>query len=494
MTLAAVPDHPLNANRLHVHLSASSMADRDSWWSTFIHRRYEAESAVDRLLDWASSPFRKYKLERSAAILYGTAVCWLFTTSNRFLRDHATKSLVQAIDDDIDVLVALIEKFRSVNDPYVKERICAVAFGCAMKTTNPARLKSLGTAMYDWIFAGEKVYSHILVRDYARGVIEAALEAGQCQEVDPRKIRPPYKSTWPKKIPSEAELKSKYGWDQDGMPQAEWARLSIYHSVMGWGDFARYVIGTNSGSFEWSDIKLGKRPTVTAKEKHDAFVDGLRDDQRKAWDKFQELHFRQIVSNLRRRAEIDVDSDTGRPSEDSLKDELKMAEKKFEATLNPTERRIYRRDVVAFAERNINSTSRSRRDGYCNAFLILAGRWRSMATLIAMSTLICTAGTPRRQSESARSTNGLRTTNSLGLLPTVSSSATISGETAIENTRDHGKFMAAISIPHVCCATSPVARRPTIRGGSHTTHISGCLTNRKVLGSKSLTIFLMWSP
>jgi hypothetical protein len=351
LTLAAVPDHPLNANRLHVHLSAFSMADRDSRWSTFIHRRYEAESAVDRLLDWASSPFRKYKLERSAAILYGTAVCWLFTSSNRFLRDHATKSLVQAIDDDIDVLVALIDKFRNVNDPYVKERICAVAYGCAMKTTDAARLKNLATAMYDWIFSGGKPYSHILVRDYARGVIEAALQAGPCPEVDPRKIRPPYKSTWPKKIPPEAELKSKYGWDQDGMPQAEWARLSIYHSVMDWGDFARYVIGTNSGSFEWSDIKLGKRPTVTAKEKHDAFVDGLRDDQRKAWDKFQELHFRQIVSNLRRRAEIDVESDTGGPSEDSLKDELKMAEKKFEATLNPTERRIYRRDVVAYPEK-----------------------------------------------------------------------------------------------------------------------------------------------
>jgi hypothetical protein len=55
-----------------------SMADRDSWWSVFIHKRYAAESAVDRLLDWASSPFRKHNLERSSATLHATAVCWPF--------------------------------------------------------------------------------------------------------------------------------------------------------------------------------------------------------------------------------------------------------------------------------------------------------------------------------------------------------------------------------------------------------------------------------
>jgi hypothetical protein len=38
------------------------------------------------------------------------------------------------------------------------------------------------------------------------------------------------------------------------MSDDEWARISIYESVMGFGDFARYVIGTNSGFFDWSSI------------------------------------------------------------------------------------------------------------------------------------------------------------------------------------------------------------------------------------------------
>lgn len=368
LTLAAIPDHPLNADRLHSHLSKFSMADRDSWWSVYTHSRYGTESAIDRLLDWASSPLRTHKLEKSAAILYATAVCWLFTTSNRFLRDHATKSLVQAIGNEIDIVLAIIQRFRTVNDPYVMERICAVTYGCAMKTSDAAQLRSVAVAMYDWIFAKGRPYSHILVRDYARGAIEKALDAGPCPEINPQRVRPPYKSAWPRKIPSEAELKIKYGWDEEGMPQTEWARLSIYHSVMDWGDFARYVIGTNSGSFDWRGIRLGKRPAVTAKDKHDAFIVGLREDQRKAWDKFQELHFKKIGRDFLTAAGRDPDSSDDPPAKGPLEKELREAEKAFKSTLTPVERQAYRRDVVAYPER-------SRREEGGGFDLSLAQRW-----------------------------------------------------------------------------------------------------------------------
>jgi hypothetical protein len=287
LILAPVPGHPLNAGFLHKHLSKFSMPDRDAWWSTYLHKQYGTQSAIDRLLDWAWSPLTGKQLDREAAVLYATAIGWLLTSSNRYLRDRATKTLVKVIGSRIDVLLPVLNNFRSVNDPYVLERICAVAYGCAMKSTNPTQLQELGQFVYDWIFAKGEPPNHLLARDYARGVIEVALRRCTNFKIDASKVRPPYGAAWPKAIPAENELKAKYGTHVDKMPDDEWARISIYESVMGFGDFARYVIGTNSGSFEWSSIRLGKRPPVSPQEKYEAFLGGLGEREKKAWTKVE---------------------------------------------------------------------------------------------------------------------------------------------------------------------------------------------------------------
>jgi hypothetical protein len=359
ITLAPVPGHPLNADFLHKHLIAFSMADRDAWWSTFIHRQYRTQSAIDRLLDWAWSPLKTGELDMEAGLLCATAMTWLLTSSNRFLRDNATKSLVRVIGTRSDILLPLLKKFRSVNDAYVLERICAIAYGCAMKDTNTTNLQALASFVYDWIFADGKPYSHILVRDYARGVVEAALNSGAQLQIDLSKVRPPYKTAWPKTIPSKAELETKYGWRQDKMPQAEWARLSIYDSVMGFGDFARYVIGTNSGSFEWSKIRLGQRPAITAKDKYDAFLKGLKGIQRKAWDKAQNLRWQNALVYLAKGFPRRSDqAGTNVRREMVTKKELQKAQQAFEATLSSSELRRYRTDALTYLAKPRNEDNR----------------------------------------------------------------------------------------------------------------------------------------
>jgi hypothetical protein len=93
------------------------MPDRDAWWSTYLHKQYGTQSAIDRLLDWAWSPLTGKQLDREAAVLYATAIGWLLTSSNRYLRDRATKTLVKVIGSRIDVLLPVLNNFRSVNDP-----------------------------------------------------------------------------------------------------------------------------------------------------------------------------------------------------------------------------------------------------------------------------------------------------------------------------------------------------------------------------------------
>lgn len=55
LTVATNPNHPYNGDFLHKNLMRFELAERDAWWSIFIHRQYGTHGAVDRLVDWAWS-------------------------------------------------------------------------------------------------------------------------------------------------------------------------------------------------------------------------------------------------------------------------------------------------------------------------------------------------------------------------------------------------------------------------------------------------------
>jgi hypothetical protein len=288
LTLTTSPDHPYNADFLHDRLMRDSLPERDSWWSVFLHYQHGSQGAVDRLVDWAWSHEDKEHIEDEAMRLCSIALTWFLTSSNRFLRDKATKALVNLLDERLHVLRDLIPTFLQVNDPYVLERLFCVAYGCAMRSGDGAAVGELAQDVYRWVFEKGDAPPHILLRDYATGVIELALKRGVELDLKVDKVRPPYGSEWPTTIPTEEELE-KYGERQEDMADEEWARMSLYSSVMSWGDFARYVIGTNHGSFPWSSRRLGEPKEPTRKERYDSFVKSLTERQRKAWERYEDV-------------------------------------------------------------------------------------------------------------------------------------------------------------------------------------------------------------
>lgn len=328
LTLATSPDHPYNADFLHARLMRDGLAERDSWWSTFLHYQHGTPGAVDRLVDWAWSPEAKDHIDDEAVRLCGVALTWFFTSSDRFLRDRATKALVNLLDERIHVLRDLVPKFLEVNDPYVLERLFCVAYGCAMRSASDTPLRELAQDVYAWIFEGGDPSPHLLLRDYARGVIELALARGAELDIEVSKVRPPYGSEWPTTVPTEEELE-KYGEWQDGMADEEWARVSLYESVMGHGDFARYVIGTNHGNFPWSSRRLGWPKELTAKERHDSFIESLTARQRKAWERYRSTtafdipRVMRIIVNLRESERVASESELAEEDAEKAIDTVK---------------------------------------------------------------------------------------------------------------------------------------------------------------------------
>ena len=262
----------------------------------------------------------------------GKALIWFLTTSHRFLRDRATKALVSLFVERIHVLCQVIPDFVGVNDPYVLERLYSVAYGCALRSNDPVAKLSLAQLVYDVVFKDGTPPCHILLRDYARGVVEVALhDRLDLKNVELEKIRPPYKSEWPLEIPPE-EVVEKYGEWSEGMPDEQWALHSIYNSVMSIGDFARDILGSDRGNLHWSKRRLDEPRVPSRKERHDAFEASLTDHQKKTWDFYLEarhsVEFYHRLDAARRKETYGRDF-----SEDELKTAVGQAKRTFCRTL-----------------------------------------------------------------------------------------------------------------------------------------------------------------
>ena len=267
LTIVPNPQHPFNADFLHDKLMKFEMADRDARWSIPLFHEFGENSAVDRLIDWAWSDTDKAHVSDESIRLLGTALVWFLTTSHRSLRDRTTKALVSLFVDRIHVLCQVIRNFIKVNDLYVSERLYSVAYGCALRSNDPDAKTSLAQFIYDLVFKDGSPPCHILLRDYARGVVEVALRDGlNLVGVEPHKIRPPYKSEWPLQIPPEEDVQ-EYGKLSEEMSDEQLAFRLIYFSVMEYGDFARYIIGNR---LQWSKRRLGEEHKLLRKEQLDA--------------------------------------------------------------------------------------------------------------------------------------------------------------------------------------------------------------------------------
>ncbi|MBE0392204.1 AVAST type 2 anti-phage system protein Avs2 [Flavobacterium sp. PL002] len=252
ISVTGIPNHYFNARFLNNHLIKFSLAERDADWTQLLRYKYDDESSVKRLIDWAWNQADKSHISDESVLLSSITLTWFHTSTNRKLRDCSTKALICLLQNRLDILLALLKMFKEVNDPYVYERLFAVAYGCVLRTSQKEKIKELSENIFKTVFSDPKsVIPHILLRDYARGTIEYAHYIGIELSFDLSMVRPPYQSIWPEEIPSREEMEEKFDNDK------YW---DIWHSVMGFEDFARYTIGTNSGSSEWSGCKKGEIP------------------------------------------------------------------------------------------------------------------------------------------------------------------------------------------------------------------------------------------
>jgi len=258
LLVASDPDHPFNSNYLHELLWKKKIAERDSSWSITINNLYEDNSVIVSYINWALLEEDKKHISDTSLLFSSTVLAWFLTTSNRFLRDDATKALINVLKDRPTVVVELLNKFHGINDLYISERLYAVAYGCILQNTNNDDIKIIAQIVYNLVFKDNNPPVHFLLRDYARNCIERAIFLKIDINVEVDKIRPPYNSEWIEPI-SELEAEKFDIVSKENYTNEELGQSLLYNSVMGFGDFARYTIGTNLHMTNWSLIRIKQK-------------------------------------------------------------------------------------------------------------------------------------------------------------------------------------------------------------------------------------------
>jgi hypothetical protein len=280
LVLSTEPEHPWNADFLDGNLKRMSLAERDSFWSTHIavsdweEEEDQAESIVRTLIDW-SLMANLNDVETERLRLTSITLLWMTTTSNRKVRDQSTKSLARILAHSPEIIHTLIKNFNNVDDPYLIERMYAAIYGAVCNINNKNIIKDVAQIVFENVFANGKPYPHILMRDYARGVLELAYKLGLLpKSINPDDFRPPYKSDWPIENPSEEEIEEIVGGEYS----------SIKSSVMGFiGDFGKY---TMSCVHDWSPTPLSETKPESSFDIHLKFAETLPDNLKRRYIDF----------------------------------------------------------------------------------------------------------------------------------------------------------------------------------------------------------------
>lgn len=249
--------HPLNAFFLHDILMNKTLAHRDALWTTFINQLADDEERVFQLITFFDEGHLLDGLSHTNTALVLILLAWFLTSSNRFLRDKASKAAIELLKWNFALSKPLLQRFETVNDPYVMQRLYGIVFGACVKRTEPQPVvfKELAEYVYTNIFAQNHVYPDILLRDYARLIVSRWLyeypdESGNMSE---SKITPPYKSA---AIPVvEKQKYTEDGTDSGGFTSIDFSMRINHADCPGlYGDFGRYIFQSALEHFDGVDI------------------------------------------------------------------------------------------------------------------------------------------------------------------------------------------------------------------------------------------------
>lgn len=247
----------LNALGLTKLLNRYSINRRDYIWTMDINELDENNRLVS-LAYYIEAGNVLDGLNDDEAFLLLVTFSWMLSASNRNLRDRVSKAMIEILKEHFEICKQLLEMFKDVNDPYIIQRLYGIVFGAVMKRTDAKQIvfKDLAQWIYKEIFDKSMVYPDILLRDYARLIIERFIEEypDDLEGIIIEKIKPPYQSE-PIPIVKEIDYEADKYQDEGLWPLLYSMKFDLNVKGIGlYGDFGRYVF--QAALSEFVDVNM----------------------------------------------------------------------------------------------------------------------------------------------------------------------------------------------------------------------------------------------
>ncbi|MFJ7971232.1 ATP-binding protein [Psychrobacillus sp. NPDC096389] len=245
-----VKDSPINILFLNELLFDMSMSSREYSWTIVINNNLEVPKKLIEHVLKESISYQHFKYENFLLLSY--TLIWLFTTTNKSLRDISTNALTRIYLKSPKIIVENLTKFININDSYILERLLASIYGAVVRLETVSEVKEIVDIIYNNIFTKDEVYPNILVRDYARGIILFFIDKGIVNSEDYFRVNPPYTSKWfinsytIQDIDQKSnEIKQEMNLQYTGFDYIVNSMTTEYgRGIGGYGDFGRYTFGS----------------------------------------------------------------------------------------------------------------------------------------------------------------------------------------------------------------------------------------------------------
>lgn len=266
LSTACVPRHAWNADFLAEQLFPFPLADRDSKWSRFFaDNSSELSRQSAKVINWALNVNAQIA-DAEVVRLAGITLTWLLAVTKRSIRDSATKALVNLQIGAPTLFPYLMNLFRAIDDFYILDRLLASGYGAICLDPSNERLTTAAKVVADVIFGAVEPPVHLSIRDWARSILERAVERNLApKDFNVAQIHQPFGSAAPAFNISKDDLESIATIAGDNA--ISWSCQS--------DDFFIYEIKPAISSF--TETLLSDPPPLTQDERADRFEDSVYD-------------------------------------------------------------------------------------------------------------------------------------------------------------------------------------------------------------------------
>ena len=277
ISIAPDPDHPYNADTLHVFLVDIPMPERDAFWTQLLYDAFgNAGHALDRLIRWAArGPYASYP--QDIIELACVPLIWSLASPNRFGRDYTTKVLATLLIDRPALCGKLVERFAAVDDPYIKQRLAAAILGAITRSQTDEIQHADAVELLDTLLTrfieSRGALPDVLTRDYIASLARWLRRRKLIKPSLLQRASPPYGSKPPKVPRSESYLTATYPRSDQ---RDEGHGSLLYSALSSHSDWSRYVVSGRVDDF--LPVRLGdpllvpEKPTEEPNYRVDEFA------------------------------------------------------------------------------------------------------------------------------------------------------------------------------------------------------------------------------